>query len=73
METVVLVGHDNANRALLLQLLEQPLSAYWRIAQGPVTGPRSPLGSSVALSLALHTMAYNRSIVAFLETITYIA
>jgi broad specificity phosphatase PhoE len=35
METVVLVGHDSVNRALLLQLLEQPLSAYWRIAQGP--------------------------------------
>jgi probable phosphoglycerate mutase len=27
-ETVVLVGHDSTNRALLLQLLDQPLSAY---------------------------------------------
>lgn len=35
METVVLVGHDSVNRALLLQLLDQPLCAYWRIAQGP--------------------------------------
>jgi probable phosphoglycerate mutase len=35
MESVVLVGHDSVNRALLLQLLDQPLSAYWRIAQGP--------------------------------------
>jgi broad specificity phosphatase PhoE len=34
-ETVVLVGHDSVNRALLLQLLEQPLSAYWRLAQLP--------------------------------------
>lgn len=34
-ETIVLVGHDSGNRALLLQLLEQPLSAYWRIAQDP--------------------------------------
>ncbi len=34
-ETVVLVGHDSVNRALLLQLLDQPLSAYWRIAQTP--------------------------------------
>jgi phosphoserine phosphatase len=34
-ETVVLVGHDSVNRALMLQLLDQPLSAYWRIAQGP--------------------------------------
>jgi broad specificity phosphatase PhoE len=34
-ETVVLVGHDSVNRALLLQLLEQPLSAYWRLTQEP--------------------------------------
>jgi phosphoserine phosphatase len=32
-DTVVLVGHDSVNRALLLQLLDQPLSAYWKIAQ----------------------------------------
>jgi phosphoserine phosphatase len=34
-ETVVFVGHDSVNRALLLQLLDQSLSAYWRIAQEP--------------------------------------
>jgi probable phosphoglycerate mutase len=34
-ETIVLVGHDSTNRALLLQLLDQPLSAYWRVAQSP--------------------------------------
>jgi phosphoserine phosphatase len=34
-ETIVLVGHDSVNRALLLQLLDQPLSAYWRVAQDP--------------------------------------
>jgi broad specificity phosphatase PhoE len=34
-DTVVLVGHDSVNRALLLQLLDQPLSAYWRIVQDP--------------------------------------
>lgn len=34
-ETVVLVGHDSVNRALLLQLLDQPLSAYWKLAQDP--------------------------------------
>jgi phosphoserine phosphatase len=33
--TVVFVGHDSVNRALLLQLLDQSLSAYWRIAQEP--------------------------------------
>ena len=34
-DTVVLVGHDSVNRALLLQLLDQPLPAYWRVAQQP--------------------------------------
>ncbi len=34
-DTVVLVDHDSVNRTLLLQLLDLPLSAYWRIAQEP--------------------------------------
>ena len=34
-ETIVLVGHDSVNRALLLEFLELPLSAYWRLAQEP--------------------------------------
>lgn len=34
-EAVVMVGHDSVNRALLLQLLDQPLGAYWRVAQDP--------------------------------------
>jgi phosphoserine phosphatase len=34
-DTIVFVGHDSVNRALLLQLLDQPLSAYWRTAQSP--------------------------------------
>jgi phosphoserine phosphatase len=34
-DTVVLVGHDSGIRALLVQLLDQPLSAYWRLAQSP--------------------------------------
>ncbi len=34
-ETVVFVGHDSVNRAMLLLFLDQPPSAYWRIAQEP--------------------------------------
>ncbi len=36
-DTVVMVGHETVNRAILLQLLDQPLSAYWRFAQEPCT------------------------------------
>jgi broad specificity phosphatase PhoE len=34
-DTVVLVGHDSVNRVLLTQLLEMPLSSYWRFVQDP--------------------------------------
>jgi len=34
-QTVVVVGHSAGNRALLLQTLDQPLSAYWRLGQDP--------------------------------------
>jgi broad specificity phosphatase PhoE len=34
-ETIVMVGHDSVNRSLLLQLLDQPLSAYWKFPQDP--------------------------------------
>jgi phosphoserine phosphatase len=34
-ETIVLVGHDSVNRALLLGFLDLPVSAYWRLAQEP--------------------------------------
>lgn len=32
---VVLIGHDSTNRALLLTLLDLPLSAFWRFEQSP--------------------------------------
>jgi broad specificity phosphatase PhoE len=34
-DTVVVVAHDSVNRVLLMQLIDQPLSAYWRLAQTP--------------------------------------
>jgi probable phosphoglycerate mutase len=34
-DQVLLMGHDSVNRAALLQLLDQPLSAYWRLEQSP--------------------------------------
>jgi phosphoserine phosphatase len=34
-DVVVLVGHDSVNRVMLTQILDMPLSAYWRFAQSP--------------------------------------
>jgi phosphoserine phosphatase len=34
-QTIVMVGHDSLNRALLMHILDQPLSAYWKLAQAP--------------------------------------
>jgi probable phosphoglycerate mutase len=34
-QTIVMVGHESLNRALLLHAMGQPLSAYWNIAQAP--------------------------------------
>jgi phosphoserine phosphatase len=34
-DTFVLVGHDAVNRVMLTQILDMPLSAYWRFAQSP--------------------------------------
>ncbi|MFO1159987.1 MAG: histidine phosphatase family protein [Reyranellaceae bacterium] len=36
-DTVVLVGHDSVNRAILMQLLDMPLAAYARLTQDPCT------------------------------------
>lgn len=35
VDTVVLVSHDSVIRAMLLQLLDQPISAYWRLSPAP--------------------------------------
>lgn len=34
-QTIVMVGHDSLNRALLMHILDQPLSAYWKLMQTP--------------------------------------
>ena len=36
-QTVVMVGHDSVHRALLLHLLDQPLSAFGKLVQDPFT------------------------------------
>jgi len=46
-QTVVMMGHDSVNRALLLQLIDQPLSAYWKLAQDPCCLNEIDIGARV--------------------------
>ena len=48
-ETVVAVGHDSVNRALLLQLLDLPLSGYWRLQQHPACINEIDIDTKVAV------------------------
>ena len=34
-DVIAMVGHESINRAILLQVLDQPLSSYWRLVQSP--------------------------------------
>jgi probable phosphoglycerate mutase len=34
-QTIVMVSHDSLNRAMLMHLLDQPLSTYWKLEQAP--------------------------------------
>ena len=46
-DTVVLVGHNACNRVLLLQALDRPLSAYWRVGQDPCCVSEIEISGSV--------------------------
>lgn len=59
-QTIVMVGHDSLNRALLMHILGQPLSSYWTIEQAPgaineisITGDQ-PVVLSVNQTVHLH-------------------
>ena len=34
-QTITMVSHDSLNRALLMHILDQPASAYWKLTQAP--------------------------------------
>lgn len=34
-QTIVMVGHDSLNRSLLMHILDEPVSAYWKLVQAP--------------------------------------
>jgi phosphoserine phosphatase len=57
-DTVVMVGHDSVNRAILMQLLDQPLSAYWRIAQSPCAINEIEIGAGEPRVLRVNDTAH---------------
>jgi phosphoserine phosphatase len=54
--TIVLVGHDSVNRALLLQFLGLPLASYWCIEQGPCCVNEIEIGDGRSRVLRLNEM-----------------
>jgi len=54
-QTVVLVGHDSGIRAMLLQLLELPLSGYWGLALSPGGISEAELSASGGRLIRLNT------------------
>ena len=57
-ETVVMVGHDSVNRAILMQVLAQPLLAYWRIVQSPCGLSEIEIGGDLARVLRVNETAH---------------
>ena len=57
-QTVVVVGHSGGNRALLLQALDQPLSAYWRLGQDPCSVSDIELHGHSATVRRLNEISY---------------
>ncbi|MGA8554524.1 MAG: histidine phosphatase family protein, partial [Candidatus Acidiferrales bacterium] len=55
-DTIVLVGHDNVNRVLLLQFLGLPLASYWSIEQGPCCVNEIDFGEGRSRVLRLNEM-----------------
>jgi broad specificity phosphatase PhoE len=62
-QTIVMVGHDSLNRALLMHLSGQPLASYWTIAQAPcaineisITGDQ-PVVVGVNQTVHLHAVS----------------
>ena len=57
-DTIVLVGHDNVNRVLLLQFLGLPLASYWCIEQGPCCVNEIDFGEGRSRVLRLNEMLH---------------
>ena len=63
-ETVVLVGHDSVNRVLLIALLDQPLSTYWRLAQEPCCINEIDIGAAGVRVRAINTTQHLEAVAA---------
>jgi phosphoserine phosphatase len=59
-DTVVVVGHDSGNRALLLQLLDQPASSFWRFTQDPCGLSDIEIAGNGARLIRLNDTSYLR-------------
>jgi broad specificity phosphatase PhoE len=61
-DTVVVVGHDSGNRALLLQLFDQPASSFWRFTQHPCGLSDIQIAANGARLIRLNDTSYLRAL-----------
>jgi broad specificity phosphatase PhoE len=61
-DTVVVVGHDSGNRALLLQLFDQPASSFWRFTQDPCGLSDIEIARNGARLIRLNDTSYLRDL-----------
>jgi phosphoserine phosphatase len=57
-QTIVMVGHDSVNRALLMYILDLPLSAYWKFGQDPCAINEIYLAPDRAVVVSLNQTAH---------------
>ena len=61
-ETIVMVGHDSVNKAILLQLLNQSPSAYWKLVQDPCALNELELSRSHARIIKINDVSHIKAV-----------
>ena len=61
-ETIVMVGHDSVNKAILLQLLNQSPSAYWKLVQDPCALNELELSRSHARIIRINDVSHIKAV-----------
>ena len=61
-ETIVMVGHDSVNKAILLQMLNQSPSAYWKLVQDPCALNELEISRSHARIIRINDVSHIKAV-----------